>query len=242
MDRNTAGTDRVVAVDHCRLVRRAEPWAFPGQHGPAIDAHWQRRTEESPSFYNGTVHLLSRYDVSDGVLNGTIFPVEFKNFLFWRESGTTDAAVRDAFGSALIRTADGDIILGRQRPGNVNSGLAYVPGGFIDARDIGVDGAVDIEASILREVEEETGFGADHWHHAPGFRVTFQGQHISIARELCSPLATDAFLAEVRSRLAADPSSELEDVVAIRSVNDMDRYNLPPFVHLLLRDVLGVHG
>lgn len=233
------GSGRVVAIGDCRLVRGEHDWPYPALHCDAIEAHWQRRTAECPGFFNGTVHLLSHYRIADGILGGQIFPVPFKTFLYWREGGATDTAVHDAFGSALIRSREGHVLLGRQRPGNVNSGLAYTPGGFIDRRDIGPDGTVDIRASILREVHEETGLGAEHWTIAPGYRVTFHGQHISIAMEMRSALAAEDLAARVRARLVADPSSELEDIVVVKGTEGAARHPMPGFVETLLSDVFA---
>ena len=62
---------------------------------------------------------------------------------------------------ALIRSSDGDVMLVRQRPGNVNYGFAYLPAGFIDERDVHADGTVEIVSALpgkspkrLGEVEQ----------------------------------------------------------------------------------------
>jgi len=230
---------RVIAIERCDLVVAERAWAFASEKQREIDAHWQRRRAESPAFFNGRIHMLARYAVSRGVLSGALFPVDFKSFLYWRDEGAPDRSVFDAFGSALIRTRDGAILLGRQRPGNVNEGLVYLPGGFIDARDVTDEGSVDIRASVLREVAEETGLRAEIFRARPGYRAAFIGQQVSIAVELCADADSDALVGRIRGHLAADPKSELEDVVAVRTLRDLQRHPVPAYAHALVGSVLG---
>lgn len=229
----------VTHVATCELSVTSSRWDYPERHAAAIERHWQSRVKESPGFFNGAIYLLSAFAFEEGRFVGRLFPAEFKTFLFWRESGEEDPAIYDAFGSALLRSAEGHVLLGRQRPGHVNSGLAYLPGGFIDKRDVGEDGLVDIAASILREVMEETGMGADMWRPSPGFIVTVSGRQISIARELVSPLPSAELLGLIRCRLEADPSSELEDMVLVREPADLEAHAMPDFARLLLGHLFG---
>jgi len=230
---------RVIAIERCDLVAADFAWAFAARRQREIDAHWQRRRAENPAFFNGRVHMLARYAVSGGVLSGVLFPVDFKSFLYWRDEGAPDRSVFDAFGSALIRTRDGAILLGRQRPGNVNEGLVYLPGGFIDARDVMESGSVDIRASVLREVAEETGLPAEAFRPRPGYRAAFIGQQVSIAVELLVDADADALVGRIRGHLAADPNSELEEVVAVRTPGDLQRQPVPAYAHALVGSVLG---
>ncbi len=125
-----------------------------------ISAYWEHRLDQNPDFFNGTIYLTRDAKVEEEVFSARLFATDFKNFLYWRENGYGDRAVTDVFGSALIVSADGAVLLGRQRDGHINSGLAYCPGGLVDARDILADKYVDILGSIRRELYEETGLTA----------------------------------------------------------------------------------
>ena len=229
--------ETVVRVDDCRLRVVAGRWAYADENAAAIDAHWCRRHREQPAMFNGRIFLLSHAALADGVLAASFLASDFKSYLYWREQGHPEAGVRDGFGSALIRAGDGAVLLGRQRSGNVNGGLLYPPGGFIDSRDVGADGGIDIAGSIAREVTEETGGPAGHFLQTPGYWVTFCGPHVSMAREFRSPLAAGALQAEIAARLASDPNSELTELVAVRRADAIEAA-APRYGRLLVAAVL----
>ena len=144
------------------------------------------------------------------------------------------AGVRDAFGSALIRSAEGHVILGRQRAGNINAGIAYLPGGFIDARDVTAAGKIDISASILRELQEETGQLPGEFHIVPGFLLTQWNALLSIAVELVSPLSSQELRQRIMQHISRDPDSELIDAVIVRTAAEAREAGLHPYAAVLL--------
>ena len=79
--------------------------------------------------------------------SGTFFKTDFETFLYWRDLPRGDADRARSFGASLIRSAEGYLLLGRQGPGQLNSGRVYPPSGLIDDDDVR-DGAIDIDASI----------------------------------------------------------------------------------------------
>jgi 8-oxo-dGTP pyrophosphatase MutT (NUDIX family) len=234
----TAPRGRVVRAECCELAVGGRGWPFARENAAEIDAHWQRRTAQCPGYFNGRIFMLTRYTLHDGVLRGELTEVEFKQFLYWRDMGEPDTSVFDAFGSALIRSSDDAVLLGRQRPGNINSGLAYLPGGFIDTRDVDAAGRVDIRASILREVEEETGLATHELAACDGFLVTLIGQQISIAVEILADVPARELVRRLGARIAADPGSELEEILAVRTRADLASLAMPGYARLLLDALL----
>ena len=187
-------------------------WPFAEHHSEAIEAHWQQRLSETPSFFNGVVHLLTAYSLSpDGLLSARFVRSDFKSFLYWREAGWPDRSVMDAFGSALIFSAEGHVLLGRQRAGNLNSGLFYPPGGFIDASDVGPNGLIGLEASVGREILEETGLAAPTIERHDGYLVALAGPVLSIGVRYRSSLNAPELVETARAYIAADAESELAD-------------------------------
>lgn len=228
----------VVRVADCRLRVVAGQWDYALRNAEAIDAHWRRRQSEQPAMFNGRVFALVRATLSDDVFSADFVVSEFKAYLFWRENGHPEAGARDGFGSALIRAADDAVLLGRQRDGNINAGLLYPPGGFIDARDVRADGSIDIAGSIAREVGEETRLPPSHFTELPGYWVTFSAPHISIAREFRSPLPAEALIAEIARQLAAEADSELVELVAVRKGEEVEA-TAPLYGRLLTAAALG---
>ncbi len=238
----TAPRGRVVRVERCELAVAGRSWPFARDNAADIDAHWQRRTAECPGYFNGRIFMLTSYTLDEETLRGDLTEVEFKQFLYWRDMGEPDTSVFDAFGSALIHSADNAVLLGRQRPGNINAGLAYLPGGFIDTRDVDATGRVDIRASVLREVEEETGLATHELATRDGFLVTLTGQQISIAVEILADLPARELVRRLGARIAADPGSELEEILAVRTRADLASLAMPGYARLLLDALLPAAG
>lgn len=183
--------------------------------------------------FNGVIHLMHARSPAGDTFEGRMLRTDFKSYLYWREQGFPEAGAIDAFGSALIRSREGHVVLGRQRAGNVNAGLAYLPGGFIDERDAR-GGEIDVDGSILRELEEETGLARGDYEVQPGYLLTGCGALLSIAREVVSPLPADVLRARILAHIAQDPKSELVDAVIVRSSGDLDRGSMHAYAHRLL--------
>jgi hypothetical protein len=208
------GEERVFKVPCVDLRVTDGAWAFADRYRGEIEGHWARRVRETPGFFNGTVFVMARYRVAaDGCLSAQFVRTDFKSFLYWRETGWRDESVMDGFGSALILSADGQVLLGRQSAGNLNSGLCYPPSGFIDTRDVGADGAIDIDGSVAREIAEETGLSAPAIRRSEGYIVTIAGPTMSIAVPFVSPLSGTALVSEAARHISSDTESELADLV-----------------------------
>ena len=235
----TTTASHIVRVSACDLRAIDRSWAFADRNAEAIDFHWDMRQVENPNFFDGRIRLLTDYSVETDTLRGVFLETGFKEFLYWREHGEPDAGVIDAFGSALIRSSDGAIVLGRQRPGNINTGVAYLPGGFIDPHDVGVDGCIDIAASTAREVLEETGLEPQSLTQEPGFLLTFHGNQLSIAVQYASPLPATHLREKIVAHLNSDPNSELADVVMVRGKSCIQGLALAPYARVLLEQILS---
>jgi 8-oxo-dGTP pyrophosphatase MutT (NUDIX family) len=210
-------------------------WAFAVDHAPAIDRHWEVARRANPGFFNGQVFMTRSAELRDHAVVARLFPVEFKSVLYWRSIGFPETDAIDGFGSALIRARDGAIILGRQRPGQINSGLTYLPGGFIDNRDIRPGGLIDLKSSVIRELEEETGLGPVDGAARPGWTITRAGHQLSFALTFEAHDEAEYLVKRINARLDADPASELAAVIAVRGNADIEGLAMPPYAKLLLQ-------
>ena len=232
-----AGT--ITRVEACDLRLTGEPWPFARDNAAAIDAHWAERCRANPGYFNGAIHAMHGDGaITNGVFAASFLRTDFKSFLYWRETGYPPAGAFDAFGSAIIRSAEGHVLLGRQSGGNINAGLAYPPGGFIDARDVIADGPIDIAASIARELAEETGLDVATLTCKPGFLVTRIGPLVSIGQEFVASQPADELRAGILSRISADPDPELTDIVIVRQRSDLHGLSVPPYAELIVKSLL----
>lgn len=227
-------------VKRCALSVGPGQWAFARDEAAAIDSHWRDEQQRVPSYFNGTIHLLREMTLSDDGLAGTLVATDFKSFLYWRSRDFPATGVLDAFGSALIVGSDGGIVLGLQRAGNINAGRLYLPGGFIDPSDIGMDGRVDLDGSVARELVEETGLEVGRDVVADdGYFLTRTSTQVSIAVRYRAREPAARLAEQVRRRLAGDPGCELADVEAVHSTADLDRFDVPEFTRRVVGYVLA---
>jgi len=229
--------ERVAVVARCRLSAGDGRWGFEEANGHAIAEHWRRRQGESPRMFNGAVFVLTRWSLEHDVFTGAFTPTSFAAFLYWREQGYPQAGARDCFGCALLRSAEGHALLGRQNAGQVNSGLSYPPSGFLDPSDVQPGGTIDIDANIRREIGEETGIDAAQLDWQPGYRIVFSGPLVAIARELRSPLGSSPLRQAVRRHIAAETTPELADVVMVATAAGLGP-DVPHYARLLLTSIL----
>jgi 8-oxo-dGTP pyrophosphatase MutT (NUDIX family) len=224
-------------ISRCSLSVEARSWDYALRHKVAIAAHWQKARIERPKLFDGTIYLMGNYSLDESVLAGTLFPVDFKSFLYWREQGFPECGVRDAFGASVIRSSEGYVLLGRQSAGNLNAGLAYPPSGMIDGDDVR-GGSIDIDASIARELGEETGLAARELTRVPGFVVMSLPPWLPIAIEWRSSRPAEELRERMLAHVRREAEPELEDVVIARSPADLEHLNVQAYAVPLLRMIM----
>lgn len=212
-------------------------WSYATARAEAIDTHWADAVRQSPMYFNGNVHMTRRVRCDGDTLTAEMIQVDFKAYLYWRSCGFPSVGIIDAFGSALIRTADDAVVLVRQRTGQVNSGLYYLPGGFVDGDDVAADGRVDLRGSVNREVLEETGLDGDALEALPGYWVTRAGPHLSIAVGYRAALPAAATLEHINRYIAEHPDGELESAIAVRRAQDLQYLAMPEYARRLLHHI-----
>jgi len=232
--------DRVTAIRDARLTSFNGPWAYADKHKAAIAHHWKRAAEANPNYFNGMIHVLSQLDFWQDRADATLLPTDFMNFLYWRDQGyPAEANARDGFGSALIRSAEGYILLGRQRPGNINEGLVYLPGGFIDRRDVGASGRIDIRASVARELAEETGLAADDLPAEPGFLLVEAAAHVSFVVRYNYAAPAEHLKEKIETHIASEKDPELAEIVVVKAREDAASLPMPHYARVLLNSPLA---
>lgn len=227
-----------VRIARCALTISEDSWPYAVREAARIAAHWDEARAARPKLFDGKVFLLRDLALDDATANATYVRADFKSFVYWREQGYPDRSVRDGFGSSVIRSAEGHVLLGVQGEGYLNAGRAYPPGGMIDVRDTARD-VIDIDASIARELAEETGLEPAGLVRAPGYVLTQCGALVSIAIEWRSVLTAADLRASILAHVRRQAAPELADVVIVRTVAEIDDPRVPDYARALLRLVLG---
>ncbi len=228
----------VKVVSNCVLTVGGDGWPFADKYTREIDAHWLEAKTANPSYFNGIVHLIDDVRTIGSELQASLIRTDFKSYLYWRAQGFPEAGVIDGFGSALIRSSDRQFMLVLQRPGNVNSGFAYLPSGFIDERDVGDDGTVDIGRSVEREIDEEIGEAGNAFQREDGFIVIRSDAQLCFAVPFYSPMTAEEFVSRVEQHNAGLEDPELEAVIPVGRLDDLEHLKMLPYARALLEALL----
>ncbi len=192
---------RIADIAEIDIRLSTAPWNFTTERAAEIEANWQRRLRDNPALYNGKVLLADKIALNatpEGArLEGACFVAEYKAFQAWRDFGWP-GEVKNVFAMAALRSADGAYLLGEMASWTANAGEIYFPCGTPDLDDLAGE-KLDLEASLWRELREETGFADTDFAEAQGWSVVFDGALIACMKRLQSPLPAADLLARANS-------------------------------------------
>ena len=222
----------MVHMDRLQLAFEPKPWSFAQERRAEIDACFAALKREKPALWNGRVLLLHHQAVSDGMFRGAYLETDYASFAAWRHWGCPPAAVCDCFGAAAIVAGDGAVLLGVMGRHTASAGRIYFPCGTPDPNDI-VDGQVDLNFSVRRELKEETGLDLAEFIAEPGWTAVFDPPLIAHIKVLRSRDSAAALRARVLDHLARERQPELADLRIVRGAADIDPM-MPRFVTAFL--------
>jgi 8-oxo-dGTP pyrophosphatase MutT (NUDIX family) len=203
-------------------------WPFAETRSAEISAHFAAKRRAKPKMWNGRV-LMGRNPVFAGArLSASYFETDFASFLAWRDWGYPDKDVFNGFGMGALRSADGAFVLGEMGQHTSTAGRIYFPSGTPDLDDIS-HGAVDISASVARELEEETGLAPDQYRSEPDWHCVFTGPAMAMIRILHVDMTGDALRARIEANLALQQLPELAAIHLVRGTRDLTAA-MPGFV------------
>lgn len=231
--------EEIAAVD-VRLEQK--PWPFETERAAEIDAHWAELLKRNPHHYNGRVLLMHRFRVMQSAngqrFEGACLMADYKAFLAWRDLGAPDRTVSNVFAMAALRSADGAFLLGEMAPMTASPGQIYFPAGTPDPGDL-VGETVNLEGSVLRELEEETGIAPQDIALDPGWTLVFQGTRIACMKIVRCRLSAAELLARAADFITHEKQPELAGLKAVFSLQDLDEARMPDFILTYLRHALA---
>jgi hypothetical protein len=216
---------RVTTLD---LPVRPSPWRFADERRAEIDAYFASKQAEKPDLWNGKVLLGRNPSFDRERFSACYFETDFASFLAWRDWGFPDKDVFNGFGMGALRGSDGAFLLGEMGQHTANGGRVYFPSGTPDLDDIR-DGAVDIAASVVREVEEEAGLASSDYRASAHWDCVVSGAAIAMIRILDVDMPGDALRARLEANLARQHQPELSAIHLVREMRDLTAA-MPRFV------------
>ncbi|WP_417419394.1 NUDIX domain-containing protein [Hoeflea sp.] len=209
---------RIFEIDavHLAVDPAEHPWQRTEQG--AIEAHWAREQVERPWLFNGTVMIHRGLMLEGREIRGVSHRAPYAALLHWVKT-QPEADAWHLFGSAVILSADGAMMLIRMAAKTANPGKVYAPAGSLDESDI-KGGMVDVEGSIHREAREETGLDLSQAVAERRLLCWRQGRRVAVFRRFRLDETADVLAARMREHIRTDPEQEIEDVVVVRAAQD----------------------
>jgi hypothetical protein len=212
-------------------------WAFARERRAEIDAHFEAARRDKPGLWNGRVLLMNQHHISDDALFGRFFETDFASFMAWRDFGFPGGGVTNCFALGALQGSDGAYVLGVMSAGTMNGGKIYFPGGTPDLNDI-VDGKVDLDASVRREVEEETGLDPAEFTIDGGWHCLPAGPMLALLKPMRSRETAQQIRDRISAHIAREAEPELADAHVVRGAADIDPM-MPGFIQTFLRSAAG---
>jgi 8-oxo-dGTP pyrophosphatase MutT (NUDIX family) len=214
---------------------RVEPfdWVFARERRDKIDAHFAAQRRDKPGLWNGRVLLMHRHEIDGTALRGRYFETDFASFMAWRDFGFPDPDIRNCFALGALQGADGGYVLGVMSGGTANAGKIYFPGGTPDPKDV-TGQRVDLEASVRREVAEETGLAPEAFEIGTGWHCVMAGTLIGLLKPMRSRDTAEGLRDRIRAHIASETDPELADAFISRGPADINAM-MPGFIQTFLQ-------
>src|SRR2546421_2717502 len=126
----------IIPLSRLDLRFEPAPWPFAIERRAEIDAHFAKLRAEKPEMWNGSVLLLHRGEIADGVLSGAYLQTDFASFISWRDWGFPDKSVRNCFPMAALRSSDGAFLLAVMGAHTATAGQIYFAAGTPAPNDV----------------------------------------------------------------------------------------------------------
>ena len=223
----------VTKVDTLDLRFEPKSWAFAQERRVEIDALFAQKQRANPRLWNGRVLLMHRFNIEAGVLHGAFLETDYASMNSWLTWGMPEAAIWDCFGAAAVRGSDGAFLLGQMASHTANAGRIYFPCGTPDLSDV-IDGKVDFQHSIARELLEETGLRADELEAERGWTILQERARLVAYKVLRGGEPGEALKNRVEAHIKSDPHGELAAAHLVRNTADITAA-IPDYAAAFLR-------
>ena len=223
---------RVATLD---LIYEPWEWPFATANREAVRMHFAAQQAKKPALFNGKVLLMREPRVVGERLVARYFEADFATYLTWRDRGFPGEGIFSGFGMGALRDAEGTYVMGEMSAHTANGGRVYFPSGTPDPSDL-VGNRVDIEGSIVREVEEETGLRGTDYTVRPGFHCIIAKPAVAIVQVLELKASAAAVKQTILKNIAREELPEFSAVHLVRDAADITP-TMPRYVAAYIREM-----
>jgi len=228
----------IVPLDSYDLQVTENPWQWAAGNAAAVKRFWNTAIIEKPSLFNGQVLVMGEHKIAGGCLSGTVHKTDFASFLYWKDKGLPqEAGVRNVFGCAVVRSAEGHLLFGRMAPYTAASGRVYPMAGTPDLEDI-KDGKLDIEGSLQRELREEAGLIAADATRLPGYLLIENAAMSALCAVFDFDVPSRDLKVAMMRYIDMQDEAELDEIVVFRRAGFHVHHRMPGFARILVQHLL----
>ncbi|THF53988.1 NUDIX hydrolase [Allorhizobium terrae] len=222
---------QVFEIDDVQLAVLGGDHPFHLANAEGAKAHWQKAVAETPALFDGKMLLFNRLSLQGRRVLGDCYVIPYSTFLLWRRQADPGLGYH-LFAFAVIMSSDGALIAVEMAAHTANAGLVYCAAGSLDMSDI-IDGQVDVEANIRREVMEETGLSLESAKVDAQLRGYRRGRIVTLFRCFHLDMTAEEIFARIEAHMTVDHEKEIARPVAIRSA-DRSAYRFSEAMYPLL--------
>lgn len=224
----------VVRLAHLEARLVAYDWAWARDNAERATENWRRRVAEQPALFDGPVLLACECAIVGETCRLSLFETTYSHLLAYRDGGSPDGHVANAFAAIVPWSADGAVLLGRMGAHTANAGQIYFPCGTPDRGDVRGEG-VDFSGSAARELMEETGLNLPEDASEDWVCLRGEGQ-LAFLRPVRFTDDAMTLIDRMENHAIREDQPELSGIVAVRRVDDIDTA-MPGFVRAYLASV-----
>ncbi len=196
------------------------PLAYDIDNESEIATSWKADIKANPNLFDGDFFMAEKADISRGAFDAVYKRTRFKTMMHWKKNRTL-LKPWHIFAVGVIVSNDNKLIAGRMANSTSAAGCVYFPAGSFDESDVR-DETVDIDANMQREVMEETAIDlADAWRFDSSPYLVTADCSIALFRRYYFDASSQELLSRIRHHIATQVNSELDDVIAVASPDDM---------------------
>ncbi|MCJ2079322.1 NUDIX hydrolase [Methylobacterium sp. E-016] len=206
-------------------------WAWARDNAERIEQNWMRRRAAQPALFDGPVLVACGCAIDGDSCRLDLFETPYSRFLAYRDGGSPDGHVANAFAAIVPWSADCAVLLGRMGVHTANAGQIYFPCGTPDLDDVRGE-AVDFSGSAARELLEETGLRVPDGATEDWVCLRGEGQ-LAFLRPVRFAEDAAALIERMEIHALGEDEPELAGIVAVREAADIEAA-MPGFVRAYL--------
>ncbi len=224
-----------IAVSRLDLTIGDGPSGYGLDHIEEVAKDWAARSAANPALWNGPIFLFEHV-AADPVhgFSAVARATDFATFLHWRDRSDPGTRFAHVFPVAAVTTCDDRLLLGIMGSRTANPGRAYPPSGSFDDDDR-IDGRLDAETNIQRELREEVGIDVeDLAAEGPWWVIPSGPRRLALVRRYRSPSSAARLETDIARHLATEGDGELSAIRLVPFDRTLPAEETVPYVNPLL--------